>query len=106
MKFMLHINPVVPASPQERERLRPIAHRTDKIQQIIPDVIEPYIETGTAFIGTVDDIRRKMSAVQNKMNPEYFLWPCDQGYLPLYEVKKTTRIVWNKGHRENSWANP
>jgi hypothetical protein len=32
MKFMLHLNPVVAASPAERERLRPIAHRTDKIQ--------------------------------------------------------------------------
>jgi len=32
MKFMLHLNPVGAASPAERERLRPIAHRTDKIQ--------------------------------------------------------------------------
>ena len=32
MKFMLHLNPVVAASPAERERLSPIAHRTDKIQ--------------------------------------------------------------------------
>jgi hypothetical protein len=35
MKFMLHLNPVVPASPAERERLRPIAHRTEKIQQML-----------------------------------------------------------------------
>ena len=40
MKFMLHINPVVPASPQERERLRPIAHRTDKIQQMLQEMTE------------------------------------------------------------------
>src|SRR5581483_4377092 len=40
MKFMLHINPVVPASPQERERLRPIAHRTDKIQQMLQEMVE------------------------------------------------------------------
>jgi alkanesulfonate monooxygenase SsuD/methylene tetrahydromethanopterin reductase-like flavin-dependent oxidoreductase (luciferase family) len=37
---MLHINPVVPASPQERERLRPIAHRTEKIQQMLQEMVE------------------------------------------------------------------
>jgi len=40
MKFMLHPNPVVPASPAERERLRPIAHRTDKIQQMLREMVE------------------------------------------------------------------
>src|SRR5579884_3613320 len=40
MKFMLHINPVVPASPTERERLRPIAHRTDKVQQMLQEMLE------------------------------------------------------------------
>jgi alkanesulfonate monooxygenase SsuD/methylene tetrahydromethanopterin reductase-like flavin-dependent oxidoreductase (luciferase family) len=40
MKFMLHINPVVPASPNERERLRPIAHRTEKIQQMLQEMVE------------------------------------------------------------------
>src|SRR5437868_1281140 len=40
MKFMLHLNPVVPASPEERERLRPIAHRTEKIQQMLNEMVE------------------------------------------------------------------
>ncbi|MGH7933703.1 MAG: LLM class flavin-dependent oxidoreductase [Candidatus Binataceae bacterium] len=40
MKFMLHIVPTVPASPIERERLRPIAHRTDKIQQMLDEMVE------------------------------------------------------------------
>ena len=40
MKFMLHINPVVPASPEERERLRPIAHRTEKIQELLQEMTE------------------------------------------------------------------
>lgn len=62
----------------------------------IPDTIEPYIETGTAFVGTPDDIRRKMAAVQEQMNPEYFLWLCDQGYLPLYEVKKQLELFGTK----------
>jgi len=100
MKFMLQINPVVPASAQERERLRPIAHRTDKIQQIIPDVIEPDIETGTAFVGTVDDIRRQISGVQGKMDPQYFLWLCDQRYLPFYEVEKQLELFGAEVMRE------
>jgi len=37
---MLHLNPVVPASPEERERLRPIAHRTEKIQQMLREMVE------------------------------------------------------------------
>ncbi|MGH7804083.1 MAG: LLM class flavin-dependent oxidoreductase, partial [Candidatus Binatia bacterium] len=40
MKFVLHLAPAVPASPIERERLRPIAHRTDKIQQMIDEMVE------------------------------------------------------------------
>ena len=64
--------------------------------QMIPDVIEPYIESGTAFVGTVDDVRRKMSAVRDQMNPEYFLWLCDQGYLPLHEVKKQLELFGRK----------
>jgi len=64
--------------------------------QLIPNVIEPYIESGTAFVGTVDHIRRKMAAVQEQMNPEYFLWLCDQGYLPLHEVKKQLELFGTK----------
>lgn len=67
-----------------------------KFYSVIPDTIEPYIESGTAFVGTVDDIRRKMNAVQEHMNPEYFLWLCDQGYLPLYEVKKQLELFGTK----------
>jgi alkanesulfonate monooxygenase SsuD/methylene tetrahydromethanopterin reductase-like flavin-dependent oxidoreductase (luciferase family) len=40
MKFMLHLTPAVPASPIERERLRPIAHRTDKTQQMLDEMVE------------------------------------------------------------------
>jgi alkanesulfonate monooxygenase SsuD/methylene tetrahydromethanopterin reductase-like flavin-dependent oxidoreductase (luciferase family) len=67
-----------------------------KFYPIIPETIEPYIESGTAFVGTVDDIRRQMGEVQEKMNPEYFLWLCDQGYLPLYEVKKQLELFGTK----------
>ena len=40
MKFMLQLIPTVPASPVERERLRPIAHRTEKIQQMLDEMVE------------------------------------------------------------------
>src|SRR5712691_6034852 len=40
MKFMLQLVPTVPASPIERERLRPISHRTEKIQQMLGEMVE------------------------------------------------------------------
>src|SRR5262249_58939489 len=40
MKFMMQLIPTVPASPVERERLAPIAHRTEKIQQMLDEMVE------------------------------------------------------------------
>ena len=40
MKFILHLGPVIPASPAEREALRPIAHRTDKVQLMLDEMVE------------------------------------------------------------------
>ena len=40
MKFMLHFIPAVPATPEERERLAPIAHRTDKIQELLEEMVD------------------------------------------------------------------
>jgi alkanesulfonate monooxygenase SsuD/methylene tetrahydromethanopterin reductase-like flavin-dependent oxidoreductase (luciferase family) len=40
MKFAVLSLPTIPASPKERERLRPIAHRTDKWQQMIDENVE------------------------------------------------------------------
>ncbi|HKA54978.1 MAG TPA: LLM class flavin-dependent oxidoreductase, partial [Candidatus Binatia bacterium] len=40
MKFMMQLVPAVPASPVERERLAPIAHRTEKIQQMLDEMVE------------------------------------------------------------------
>ncbi|MGE0825443.1 MAG: LLM class flavin-dependent oxidoreductase [Candidatus Binatia bacterium] len=40
MKFILHLGPVVPVLPKEREDLRPIAHRTDKIQQMLQEMVD------------------------------------------------------------------
>src|SRR5579885_896809 len=40
MKFILHLIPAYPATAEERERLRPIAHRTDKTQQLLDEMLE------------------------------------------------------------------
>ena len=58
----------------------------------IPETVEPLVEAGMVFAGTVDDIRRRMTEVRQKLHPEYFLWVCDQGYLPLDEVKRQLEL--------------
>ena len=58
----------------------------------IPTTIEPVIDAGVAFVGTPDDVRRQMAAVQERLNPEYFLVFCDQGLLPLADVKQQVEM--------------
>ena len=41
MKVMFQLVPMAPASPIEHERLRPIAHRTEKIQQMLDEIGDP-----------------------------------------------------------------
>ncbi len=40
MKFVFHILPAFPATPEEREHLAPIAHRTDKTQQMLDEMLD------------------------------------------------------------------
>lgn len=54
----------------------------------IPTTIEPVVEAGVAFVGTHEEVRRQLAAVQERLHPEYFLVFCDQGLLPLAEVKQ------------------
>jgi alkanesulfonate monooxygenase SsuD/methylene tetrahydromethanopterin reductase-like flavin-dependent oxidoreductase (luciferase family) len=58
----------------------------------IPTTIEPMIDAGVGFVGTVDEVRRQLAAVQQQLNPEYFLVFCDQGFLPLDEVKRQIEL--------------
>lgn len=58
----------------------------------IPTTVEPMIDAGVGFVGTVDDVRRQLAAVQQQLNPEYFLVFCDQGFLPLDEVKRQIEL--------------
>lgn len=58
----------------------------------IPENVEPLVDAGMVFAGTADDIRRRLNEVREKLNPEYFLWICDQGYLPIGEVKRQLEL--------------
>ena len=41
-----------------------------------------------AYVGTVDDVRREMDAMNENVHPEWFVWQGDQGFLPKDEVKR------------------
>ena len=180
MKFIMHLTPAVLATPEERERLAPIAHRTDKTQELleemvdlarfaeevhfdalsyyehhfyaqgleagatlyseaaeeaghnsrmgqniglarlvyigktreqalqrahdgniflfsqfhakfapeIPTTVEPLIEAGIAFVGTIDDVKQQMYEVKEKLDPDWFMLLSDQGFLPRDEIKE------------------
>lgn len=40
MKFMFFFYPAIPATMDERERLRPISARTDRFQQMLEEIVE------------------------------------------------------------------
>ena len=67
-----------------------------KFAQEIPTTIEPFIEAGIAFVGTVDDIRRQLEAVKEKLNPDWFMILSDQGFLPRDEMKEQLDILGTK----------
>lgn len=62
----------------------------------IPTTIEPLIEAGIAFVGTVDDIRRQMETVREKLNPDWFMILSDQGFLPRDEMKEVMGLFGTK----------
>ena len=62
----------------------------------IPTTIEPFIEAGLAFTGTVADVRQRMLDVQERLNPDYFMVVCDQGFMPLHDVKKQLEMFGTK----------
>ncbi|HVN90646.1 MAG TPA: LLM class flavin-dependent oxidoreductase [Candidatus Binataceae bacterium] len=58
----------------------------------IPTSVEPMMQAGVAFVGTPDDVRRQLAAVRSQLNPEYFLVFCDQGLLPIDEVRRQVEM--------------
>jgi len=67
-----------------------------KFYKQIPTTIEPFIDANVAFVGSVDDLRRKMESVRERMNPEYFMILVDQGFLPFDEVKQQIELFGTK----------
>ena len=59
MKFMYFCLPSIPATPQERKDLRPIAHHTERWQKMFDEVaeiarmVEDLGFTGVAFPSTI-----------------------------------------------------
>jgi alkanesulfonate monooxygenase SsuD/methylene tetrahydromethanopterin reductase-like flavin-dependent oxidoreductase (luciferase family) len=62
----------------------------------IPTTIEPFIDAGLAFVGTVDDVRRRMDAVEQQLHPEYFMMISDQGFMPIHEARKQVELFGTK----------
>jgi alkanesulfonate monooxygenase SsuD/methylene tetrahydromethanopterin reductase-like flavin-dependent oxidoreductase (luciferase family) len=62
----------------------------------IPTTIEPFIDAGLAFTGTVDDVRQRIIEVEERLKPEYFMALSDQGFMPLHEVKEQLELFGTK----------
>jgi len=67
-----------------------------KFEKQIPTEIEPFIEAGLAFAGTSDDISHRMTEVERTLNPEWFMVVCDQGFMPIHEIKQQIEIFGTK----------
>jgi alkanesulfonate monooxygenase SsuD/methylene tetrahydromethanopterin reductase-like flavin-dependent oxidoreductase (luciferase family) len=49
-----------------------------------------------AYIGTVNDVQRGLDELVEKVNPEWFVWQGDQGFLPKDEVKRQIELFGKK----------
>jgi hypothetical protein len=60
----------------------------------IPSTLEGFMDMNGAFVGSVDEIRRKMHEVKEKMDPEYFM--IDQGFLPIDTIQRQMELFGTK----------
>ena len=67
-----------------------------KFYDRIPDNIDGFIGARVAFVGSVDEIRRQVHEVKEKMDPEYFMILVDQGFLPFDEVREQVELFGTK----------
>lgn len=58
--------------------------------------IERHERVKFAYVGTVDDVRREMDAMVENINPEWFVWQGDQGFLPKAEVRRQIETFGRK----------
>ena len=45
-----------------------------------------------AYMGTVEDVRKRIDALVENAHPQWFVWQGDQGVLPLAEAKRQVEI--------------
>lgn len=62
----------------------------------IPWTLEQMEKAHYLYVGTVDDIKRKLEEMVKACNPEWLVWWIDQGYLPLPVVKRQLEIFSEK----------
>jgi alkanesulfonate monooxygenase SsuD/methylene tetrahydromethanopterin reductase-like flavin-dependent oxidoreductase (luciferase family) len=67
-----------------------------KVDPNIPPTPEPLLEHKMTVLGTADDVRRRLADIQETLNPEYFLWLSDQGYLSLDDMKRQIELFATK----------
>ena len=67
-----------------------------KFYDRIPDNIDGFLAARVAFAGSVDEIRRQMAEVREKMDPEYFMILVDQGFLPFDQVREQVELFGTK----------
>jgi alkanesulfonate monooxygenase SsuD/methylene tetrahydromethanopterin reductase-like flavin-dependent oxidoreductase (luciferase family) len=67
-----------------------------KVDKNIPPKAEQLLDLKMAVAGTADDVRRRLAEIQETLNPEYFLWLGDQGYLTRDEVKRELELFATK----------
>ena len=54
----------------------------------VPNTFERMVESKYALVGTTDDIKRELEALQKNSNVEWFGWFFDQGLMPWDEAKR------------------
>ena len=54
----------------------------------VPNTFERMVESKYALVGTTDDIKRELEALQKNSNVEWFGWFFDQGLMPWDETKR------------------
>lgn len=62
----------------------------------IPWTLEQMEKAHYLYVGTVDDIKRKLEEMVKACNPEWLVWWIDQGYLPLPVVKRQLEVFSEK----------
>ena len=54
----------------------------------VPNTFERMVESKYALVGTTDDIKRELEALQKNSNVEWFGWFFDQGLMPWDETRR------------------